>query len=81
MFHNASKNPWLERKPVKPFSFGDGNKISTKKTAVMPSTWKRRRANGDLLALSESAKSAVPCAITGTPGMNFNVAGFGVSCV
>ena len=54
-------------------------KSAPKNTFVTPSICNNRLANGDDLAKLISAKSAVPCYITGTPGINFNVAGFGVS--
>jgi hypothetical protein len=56
-------------------------KSAPKNTPETPSTWKRRLASGEALALSAAGKSAVPLFMTGTPGMNFKVAGFGVSCV
>ena len=54
---------------------------ATRKTPVTPSIPKRPVASGEFVARAAAVKLAVPDFITGTPGMNFSVAGLGVRSV
>jgi hypothetical protein len=62
-------------------SFVTVTKSWPRKTPETPSTAKTRSASGDTRASSAVRKSRVPFGRTVRPGMNFSVAGFGVSSV